>query len=477
MAAVLLLLVGDEAAARGPRPPDLAGRYRADRLDPVEASLTPEVELALPEPVRAWPPAMREALARDVSAAWLETRGRLYGPLQVGIGIELEPPLLTARAGGRVRLPVVAGTRLPIRGTLELPHRGALRRVVLLLDASSSANARTLFQSAEGTLERITVLEAERRALGHLLEQLEDDWLEFGLIAYGEQTWPIVPPGASRAEVREALEVFARVHPRGEGRTDLVCALRLAKQWLDTTPKGVDREIYVLTDGDLPHSGRFVDCKRRHGRGGHEAEARCEARRNRSPCPIEGRWPGGAGRSDLVQLSSFARRLRGRLPIHPLIFESDRAASAYRELASRSGGSLLRVTAPQGIDAVLPALIARRLRGVFARNLSTGERSGDLLQADRRSFSGELRLVPGPNDVELSVESERGTAALFRFRVHSASGFLETFLAELRERTRALEQRQAELERAARARRRAPRDRSLELRTEVPVPAAPAESP
>ena len=70
-----------------------------------------------------------------------------------------------------------------------------------------------------------------------------------------------------------------------------------------------------------------------------------------------------------------------------------------------------------------------------------GVASANLLSPDRSGFSGALPLAPGANDVELAVESDRGTAALFRFRVYAAPDRLERFLAELRERNRALELR------------------------------------
>ncbi len=250
----------------------------------------------------------------------------------------------------------------------------------------------------------------------------------------------------------------------GAGRTDLICALWLARSWLEDTPRGVDREIYVLTDGDLPHSGRFVDCRRAQRRGGRDAVQACESRRNPTRCPVAMRYV--VGRSDLAQLDVFAAHAGRELSVTPLVFEPDRAARAYHELADKTGGRLVRVASVQGIDALLPALLARQVQGVFATNVTTGRRTGDLLGADRRHFAGELELRPGPNDVELRVESERGTAALFRFRIYAAAEFPERFLTNLRRRNRDLELRFDDLLAEARARRGGPRGRRLEIRPE-----------
>jgi hypothetical protein len=132
------------------------------------------------------------------------------------------------------------------------------------------------------------------------------------------------------------------------------------------------------------------------------------------------------------------------------------------------------VPGPAAIDAVLPALVASRIVGARARNATTGAVSGELLQPDRAELLGELALAPGANDVELTILSDRGTAALFRFRIYSAPDELERALAELRERNRALEARAAALDGEARAGRELARRRALELRTEPAPPAAAA---
>jgi hypothetical protein len=430
--------------------------FRADLLPAVEARTPDEVELAPAPGSRPWPEAVREQFAERVRAEW--PVDRRYGPVLASLGVDLRWPLVTAEQHGAVLVPVVEARRIAIGGRLRLPAARGARRIVVLIDASSSANSLARFESADGARESISVLEAERRALEHLVDGLQGDWLEFGVIAFGEVTWPIAQPGASAAELRAALARFRAEHPVGFGRTDALCALWTAAEWLDDTPSGVSREIVVLTDGDAPVSGRFA----------------AEPYRNTSPCPASHRLSGGDGGSDPIEMARFARQLHRDVTVTPLIFEPERRALPWRQLAERTGGTLVRVPGPAAIDAVLPALVASRIERVVARNTTTGAASGELLQADREQLAGELELAPGANDVELAVESDRGTAALFRFRIYCAPDELARALAELRERNHALEVRAATLDQELRASREAARRRELDVRTQPPAAAAPA---
>jgi len=442
-----------------------AETYRADGVSAVPAGRPEGVDLLLPQRA-AWPDAVRAEFAERVRAEWREDLA--YGAVHATVGVWLDYPLVTARAGRHVVVPVVESEVIEIAGRLQLePERDDGRRVILLLDASSSANQRTRFENPDGSVEQITVLEAEHRAIEHLLELLDDDWLEFGIIAFGESTWPVVEPGASAQTVRARLADFRREHPRGEGRTDTVCALATAIGWLEHTPAGISREVVLLTDGDLPHSGRFLDCSR----GGREARERCEARRNRTPCPASGRWHAGR-RSDEVQLARMGRRHRRSVRVSPVVFEPDRRARPYRVLAENTGGQFVQVPSAQGIEVALPPLVGGRIHGVFARNVRTGVETDDLLTGDVTRFSGALGLAAGANDIELRVESDRGTAALLRFRVYGAKGHLARVLEDLREANRALEQRAEQLTERARVLAPERRERELEVRSES-LPAAP----
>lgn len=432
--------------------PPASEPYRADLQPVVEARAPEEVELLLGTAGRRWPDSVRAELGERVRAEWPADRS--YGPLVASLGVELRWPLVTTRRGGAVQVPVVESDTLAIDGRLLLPKDAGPRRVVVLVDASSSANAPVEFESADGSHERVSVLEAERRALAHLVDGLSGDWLEFGVIAFGESTWPVAEPGASADSLRGALARFRASLPEGEGRTDAICALWTAWDWLADTPQGVAREIVVLTDGDAPVSGRFLS--------GTE--------RNASVCPASHSLA-GEGPSDPLALLRFARRVHGDAIVTPLIFEPERRALAWSQVAERSGGTLVRVPGPEAIDAVLPALVAGRIARATARNATTGAVTRDLLQPDRSSLAGSLGLVPGANDVELRVESDRGVAALLRFRVYSAPHELERALAELRDRSRALESRAAEAERVG---ERTAREHSLDVHPEqLPAAAAP----
>ncbi|MFI5316744.1 MAG: VWA domain-containing protein [Myxococcota bacterium] len=430
--------------------------YRADLLPGVVPGAPDQVELLFGPGARAWPVSVRADFGDRVRAEWPVERS--YGAVVASLGAELRWPLVTAQQSGAVLIPVVESGRIAIDGRLILPSARGPRRVVVLLDASSSANELASFEAPDGTRERVSVLEAERRALEHLVDGLQGDWLEFGVIAFGESTWPIAAPGASAAELRAALARFRSERPVGEGRTDAVCALWTAWDWLDDSPRGVTREIVVLTDGDAPFSGRFLD----------------GAQRNASACPASHPLSLGGGTSDPLQFVSFARHVHGEATVTPLIFEPERRALPWRQLAERSGGRLVRVPGPAAIDAVLPALVASRIERAVARNATTGAVSGDLLAPDRVSLSGALELAPGPNDVELAVESDRGTAALFRFRIYSAPDERARAPAELRARNRALEARASALDDEARDERTAARRRALELGADPAAPAAPA---
>ena len=74
--------------------------------------------------------------------------------------------------------------------------------------------------------------------------------------------------------------------------------------------------------------------------------------------------------------------------------------------------------------------------------------------------------MPGANDVELTVESDRGPAARFRFRVYAGRPELARYLAGLREGNRELEQRSRVLGEEAEALRRRRARRALEVATE-----------
>jgi hypothetical protein len=256
----------------------------------------------------------------------------------------------------------------------------------------------------------------------------------------------VVLTGGGGTDLRPAVAAVARARPRA----DLVV---------------------VLTDGDTPFSGRFFDCDPGHG---EVDAAACEAHRNHGACPASHKFNRADGASDVMQLVHFARKLDRDVRVTPLIFEPERRALAWRQLAERTGGRVVRAPGPEAIDAVLPALVQSRIAGVRLRNATSGVESGNLLQPDHARIQGELPLVPGPNDVELVVDSDRGVAARYRYRIYAAAGELERALAELAERNRVLEEKAANLVEEAREKASEARAKSLDVRPEPPPPAAPA---
>ena len=252
-----------------------------------------------------------------------------------------------------------------------------------------------------------------------------------------------------------------------------MCALWTAVDWLEDAPADVEREIVLLTDGDLPHSGRFTNCRSVGRQRGTRARAACEARINRTPCPASHRFTGADGSSDLNQLAAFSRRVRHRVRVSPLVFEPDRKARSYRNLARRTRGRLVRVPSAQAIEAALPALVSGRVARVVVRNVRTGRTSEDLLAADGRGIAGEVALAPGANDIELRVESEGGLAGLFRFRVYSEPGHLKRYLERLRGQNRELEDRVGERLGSPDSPVSQQRDRRLEIAPDR-APASPA---
>ncbi|MFQ5699675.1 MAG: VWA domain-containing protein [Myxococcota bacterium] len=421
---------------------DLAHRlyhpYRAERLDAVDAIAPAQVRLLPPGGPDAWPEDARSRLEARVRARWQP--GRPLGAVDPGVSIWLLHPLVTVAAGDQVLLPVVDESSLPIRGALVGPPERGPRQVVVLIDASSSANASVRFRGPAGRGERISVLEAERRALGRLLDNLDRERVSVGAIAFGETVRGVRRPGARPEELRAALAADRAAHPAGEGRTDTICALWLAREWLDDAPRGTSREIVLLTDGDFPYSGRFPSCRR----GSKSRREACRARRNRSQCPASHRFRHADGESDQVQMHVFARRNRHRLKVHSLVFETDRRARPYASLSETTGGQLIRVPSAGAMLAALPALVGTRVQSVVARNLTSGEITPELLEprdpldSTEGSFSGHLELLPGGNDVELRLLGPGGLAALYRFRVWFAPRYLQHYLAQLEERNRTL---------------------------------------
>lgn len=463
--------------------------YRADLVPPIHEGRPEGVDLLRPAGAIPWPEPVQEELAKRVLDEW--SGDRQYGSIRAGVGLWLEYPLVNMRRADRVAVPVLEATEIPVRGRVIAPAARFAGNLVILLDVSESANARTGLLVEEGGIERVPAVQAELRAARALLDHLERDRARFGIgygpaevgiIAFGEGTWEIVEPRTSIAEVRAGLDAGAGLDVNGSGRTDAVCALRLASDWLGGAPGELAGEIVILTDGDLPFSGRFTDCDASHFRARAERAA-CLATINRSPCPASHRFDRSQGRSDVAQLFSFVREMRGRTRIFPLLFHPKRAPRFFRELATHTGGEAIPVASEAEIDVALSQLLnperdAIQVRGVYARNLSSGEESANLLDGNGADFAGTLPLVAGANDVELRIESDLGDAGLYRFRLYAAPDPVGDYLSRLEETNRELEQRLEELvDRAQRRLRRPPATRDVDIAVDAPDPPLPSTPP
>ena len=145
IAALLALLAApvpccdaSEVGALAPGSLDPHDSYRVDALAPVAAGVPDAVRVLGPRGA-GWPAPLRRELERRVRSEW--PSNRIYGPIHSSVGLRLRYPLVTASVGGRVLVPVLESSRLQILGQLELPEPlDGPRRVVVLVDASSSAN-------------------------------------------------------------------------------------------------------------------------------------------------------------------------------------------------------------------------------------------------------------------------------------------------------------------------------------------------
>lgn len=440
---------------------DATDSVRVDRLSPIPPGIPARVRARTLPGVRL-PAELTRDLESKLRADW--PAATAYGSLEGGVALSLVPPLGNFSLAGGVVVPVVGSDTLEIRGRVELPPSTETRRVVVVVDASASANA-----PADSSEPGQSILSMERRALRGLLQSLADapdspaparPGLEIGIVAFGEKTWEVAKPTSDYSALIAALDVFEREHPDGYGRTDTVCALWTAFDRLDRRSPQTDNEIVLLTDGDLPHSGRFLDCRRQR----RTRERRlCEARRNRTSCPAQVNLSRTGRSSDLRQLDRLAGRFAGRVRVSPIIFQASRRTNAYTGLASRTGGTPIEVPSIAELTTALTPAVTGRVEGASALNLTTGSRSPNLL-ADGGLLAGELSLAPGPNDVEVSVDAGLGRRARYRFRVYSASREMSAFLDGLRSQNQSLRVRLDRLQAEGRDRsKRRRRTRRVEV--------------
>jgi hypothetical protein len=433
------------------------------RADPPRADQLPRLEAGKPAGLlplrdaqdRRWPSSVEAYLSEQILEDWDEDLA--YGALESRVGVSLDYPLVNTRSDGTVVVPIVQTDLLDVRGHVTVPSGGGARRIVLLVDLSESSNQRTPVRGPSGGIEQISVREGairtalqlarrlmrERSEYGHLLDYRAT---ELTVIGFGDQSWDIVPPGTDLPDAIQRLEVLAAKGMDGSGRSDAVCALRRAADWL-ATDGGTRRDVVLLTHGDLPFSNRFTDCSRHSD---PRIEMRCWQELNRSECAAEEALDPERGHSDIGQLFALARETRPRIRIFPVLFQNTRPPRFIREIASHTGGLLIRVGQERGIESAVRRLLVYespglQVKDVAVRNLQSGVVRESAVEGDGASFACAIPLVAGPNDIEVDVRSWQGSLARYRFRVQAQSDPLSDFLAHVRTLNRDLEDRKEQV--------------------------------
>ncbi len=448
----------------------------------MESSWAGAVQPMLADDARPLPAALLSELTEQIQTEW--ALGEQYGALMAQLGVWVEFPLVNLLPDGRVVVPVVEALRMPIRGRLELRAVPPARRIAVLLDVSESANSGTLLLRQSGALERVSVVEAGLRATQTLIAWLQHersalgaargrDADELAVIAFGESTEPLITPGSEIQQALERLRDPDLPWPPGGGRSDAVCALRLAHDWLTEAPAGALREIIMLTSADLPHSGRFTDCDAQPQRGKTWRQS-CLAALEHDPCPASYSFAEGTGRSDVARLFAFARDAkREELAVSVLLLRPERPPRFFRELVNHTGGRLSPVLSLSDLDLALHEILNREtteqpIEAVEARNLRTGDLNANLLDGDQLAFDGALPLLPGANDIEVRVRAGGKTAALLRFRVFSAPSLRDDFLEALRRENEQSAARHKRLDDEWQSLTRPRRTQELEITPETP---------
>lgn len=410
---------------------------RAERLGTLGGSA--QEVLLLPEGgPDSWPADLRRDLEERVIAEWDESLE--YGVVEPGVGARLQYPLVTARMGARVIVPVVEGHELPVRGELDLLFGLAQRRLALLVDTSSSTNAQQ--GRSGGVADR--PFHAEWEAVERVYQVAAREPIDISVIAFGHRARAVVPPDTPVEDATAAVARYRKANPRGHGRTDSVCALWMGREWLEQAPDDVEKHLVILTDGAEPDSGRFPGCRLAKKIGGGAAEWVCRLTRNRSECPAEHELDPKDGASDWDQVENFAEELPEEIHLHALLFGPGNDLERYELFADRAAGRSRTVLGPAAIDEALLDVVGHEVLGVYAMNETNGEQTRDILGRDGRGFEGVLSLDSGANDIILRVEKTDGTT-LFRFRVYAEPELRRDYLTDVRKANQALERERAGL--------------------------------
>jgi hypothetical protein len=477
--AFALILLGGIARADPPR---------SDQLPVVDARPPAEVLPLRGDDGQLWPEPVAEHLAARIRERW--DGHKTYGVLESRVGLSLDYPLVNARLDGSVVIPVVEVGVVPVRGRVVLPDGGAGRRLVILIDVSQSSNQRAEIRRPEGAIEQISVRDGGVRTAIELTRRLIEQRAQYGhlldyrptqlsVIAFAETSWSLLAPGTDLEDALAALEKFALNGAHPEGRSDAVCALELASDWLLAPDASGHTDVVLLTNGDLPFSNRFTNCSRLTD---FREQVACLRSLNHSECSSSRSPDPEDGHSDIAQLFALARTTRPRLRIFPVLFQNTRPPRFILAIASHSGGQLIRVGLERGIESAVEQLLMddaprARVDGVAVHNLQASATVYADVQDDG-SFSSGIGLIEGPNDLEVDVRSGSEILGRYRFRVQMSQDPLSDFLTELKEDNRRIairgEEGAEDLREVMREVRRQDRPRDLQIAIE-PGDAAPSE--
>jgi len=265
-----------------------------------------------------------------------------------------------------------------------------------------------------------TVLRAELEAARRLLRQLDPERARVGLVSFAGRALVRAPPGHRDAALGALDEI--RVGLR-RGGTDLGAALRTGVQLLAAAPGGAEerlRVLVLLSDGEAtaPTPSRYA---RRHA------------------------------------LRTAERAAAAGIRIHTLgLGSSADGARLLAQLAELSGGQFSPLESVGDVVEQLPATPLAGIESVAMYNRSAARAGRAIRVFADGSFDGFVPLVPGRNELEISVRGHSGASRrLLRIVEHAprAAGPAAD-LAALRSLRAKLRERSLESALAARARTR-----------------------
>ena len=280
-----------------------------------------------------------------------------------------------------------------------------------------------------------TIYQAEVLAAGRLIERLDPSRVRMGLITFAGGGRVRAPLGSTETELADALR---RLPVRGGPGTNFKIAIQRAVAEFErvATPGEVrHRSLLLLSDG-FPATGKRPD--------GERAFVAVAARRARE-----------AG----IRIFGFAV---GRAAAEH--------ASAFKLLASNTGGELMLIDRPADVIEHVPYLSLTRIDRVEIDNLSSSARARSVRVFPDGSFDAYAPLQPGLNILRISVFGEDGGSRVLDRRVYfeRIPANSPTRVAEARRLLRDLKIRTIEMElaRIAREKRRRARWRELEIQVD-----------